>query len=267
MSLNKQVTQLSGTRGPLGRGVLVHRRWRPSITGLLWAVGPPAGGLMITLTSTVLNAFGPEVLAANWAGRTILFLLVFAGYGLVICTQLRYFNLLVFFGAGLALFIGVTMIVESVEERALNQRGEVTTCAVVDVATRIETHTGSDNYGTVSNYYYDYQLACADPRIQEMTTWNDPVAEKGDGIAVIHDPAGRLSTRPAAYVGDPRSSLRLGIACFVIAIVLRLLHELHVPPFRSPANGMDWPRSRRLRQVLPHWRRPTPRNHTGGLAY
>lgn len=202
---------------------------------LLFAVGAPVGGLVIVVGSTALNAFGPEGLAGNWAGRALLGLLGFAGYFLVMVTQLRYSSLLVFFGAFVALYWGIGSIAASVEDMALHQRGETTACAVSDVDQRIQTWHDSEGHTHTDKSYY-YRLACADPRVQEMTT-GSLVAEVGDRIEVIHDPAGRLTPRPAASIGDPRSSLTFGSVSLVTGIVLRLLCELDVPLLGAGSDG------------------------------
>lgn len=220
-------------------------------TKLLFAVGAPVGGLVIYVGSEALTAFGPEMLAGNWVAEALLSLLGFAGMCLVVFTELRY-DEPVFGWAGLAVLAGMIIIAESVEEQAFHRRGEITTCTVRDVDERVvssgDTGWGATDWGSspsprTTTHYYDYRLACADPRVREMTT-NSPVAEQGGRIDAYHDPAGRLKTRPAAAVDDPRSTLELGTAVSGLGIALRFLYELGVPPFHG-----GWARLRRLRRL------------------
>jgi hypothetical protein len=207
-------------------------RLPPSVTALLFAVGVPVAGLAIIVGCTALRAFGPDVLVGNWVGRLLLGLLgFFGGYGLILFSQLRYWNLLVFFGAFFALSIGAFQIEDSVEDWVLHQRGEVTTCTVVEIAPREIRRTDSEGR-TSTDIVYDHSLACADPRVQEMTT-GSRVSEAGDQLEVAHDPQGRLSPRPAASVSDPAGKLRHGAFVFAVGILLRLLSELGVWPFRG----------------------------------
>lgn len=197
---------------------------------LLFAVGVPVAGLAVVVGCTVLDASGPEVLAEGAGGILLGLVGFFVGYGLVLFSQLRYLNVLVFFGAFFTLFFGISGIDGAVEERLLLGRGETTDCTVLTVDERVETSTDSDG-DTTTNYYYDHRLACADPRVEAMTTTSE-VAAPGDDITVLHDPAGRLSTRPAASV-DPASELTTGSILFGIGVALRILSELRVPLFRS----------------------------------
>ena len=90
---------------------------------LLFAVGAPVVGLLLAGGANLATAVGPATLVDNWAGRALLTILGLAGYGLVLFTQLRYFNLIVFFGAFFTFFIGLTMITNVIEEHALQARG------------------------------------------------------------------------------------------------------------------------------------------------
>jgi threonine/homoserine/homoserine lactone efflux protein len=97
---------------------------------LLMGVGAPLGGLTLIVGSSALAAFGPGFLATGWAASILQTIFSLTGYGLVIFTQLRYWNPLVIFGAFFLIFFGVWMLQDSVTEHAFRQRGETTTCAV-----------------------------------------------------------------------------------------------------------------------------------------
>ncbi|TDD38591.1 hypothetical protein E1286_36125 [Nonomuraea terrae] len=220
-------------------------RYRHHLAAALFAVGAPLLGLLVVVGGTALKAFGPEALMGDGLVRLLVDLVVFfAGYGVVLFTQLRYFNVLVFFGAFFTLFIGINGIATSVEQQVLRQRGEITACTVRDVERREWTSTDSQGHPT-THVAYDYGLACADPRVERMTT-GSRVAERGERIDVAHDPAARLEPRPAASAGDPGSSLRQGVMLFAIGVVLRLLSEMGVPPFRGAESLHGW--SRRFRR-------------------
>ncbi|WP_433478437.1 hypothetical protein ACQPZP_16200 [Spirillospora sp. CA-142024] len=217
------------------------------------AVGAPLAGLALVVGQAALNANGPSALADNWAGTALLFVMMMAGYAVMVFTQLRYENILVFFGAFFLLFLGVTFIANAVSDQALHERGRTTACTVKKVDRREVTSTDSEGH-TTTDVYYDHELACAEPRVREMTT-GSPVAERGGRVQVMYDPLGRLDPRPAGSVGDPGTSLKRGAAMFGGGVLLRVLFELNVPPFGSGSGlGLGalrrrW-RARRARRSL-----------------
>src|SRR4051812_32104322 len=152
----------------------------------LLAVGAPLAGLALVVGQAALTANGPSALADNWAGTALLFVMMMAGYALMVFTQLRYENILVFFGAFLLLFIGVAFIADAVSDQALQERGRTTACTVQKVDRREVTTTDSDGH-TTTDVYYDHELACAEPRVRKMTT-GSPVAERGGRVQVMYDP-------------------------------------------------------------------------------
>lgn len=212
-------------------------RWRSSVgVSLLFAVGAPITGFSLVVGSAALIALGPDAIGGNGVARFFLGLIAFCGYGLMLFTQLRYFNFLVFFGAFFALFLGVDSVHQAIDDLVLHQRGETTTCTVLQVHSRVVTSTSTDSNGntsTTTTTYYDHRLDCADPRVQAMTTVGDEAADQGQQVDVVFDPASRLGTRPAAAVGDPRPEAAKGAVLIAFGILLRLLSELRVPLLRS----------------------------------
>lgn len=221
-----------------------RRDWAPAA---LLAVGAPLAGMALIVARAALVAYGPSALAGNWAGTALLFVMMMAGYALLVFTQLRYENVLVFFGAFLLLVIGASMVAGAVSDQALHERGRTTACTVQKVDRREVTSTDSDG-NTTTDVYYDHDLACAEPRVRTVTT-GSRVADRGERIQVVYDPRGRLDPRPAGSVGDPGTSLKWGAALFGGGVLLRVLFELGVPPF-GPGMGLRLGRLRRRR-----WRR------------
>ncbi|GGP90029.1 hypothetical protein BKA00_000732 [Actinomadura coerulea] len=217
--------------------------WAPAA---LLAVGAPLAGLALIVAQAALNAYGPSTLAGNWAGTALLFVMMMAGYALLVFTQLRYANLLVFFGAFFLLVIGASMVAGAVSDQALRERGRTTACTVQKVDRREVTSTDSDG-NTTTHVYYDHDLACAEPRVRTMTT-GSRVAGRGERVQVVYDPRGRLDPRPAGSVGDPGTSLKRGAALFGGGVLLRVLFELNVPPL-GPGRGLWLGRRRRRRSV------------------
>jgi hypothetical protein len=225
------------------------RRRERGLAALL-AVGAPLGALALVVGQEALNAYGPSLLADNWVGSLLLFVMMMAGYALVVFTQLRYENILVFFGASALLFFGVAITGHAVSQQAMHKRGRTTACTVKKVDRRVVTSTDSEGH-TTTDVYYDHTLACAEPRVRMMTT-GSRVAEPGGRIQVVYDPLGRLGPRPAGSVGDPGTSLKRGTALFGGGVLLRVLYELDVPPFGF-GTGLGrlrgWRRRRRARRA------------------
>jgi hypothetical protein len=227
--------------------------WAPAA---LLALGAPLGGIALVCAQAALVAYGPSMLAGNWAGKALLFVMMMAGYALLVFTQLRYENILVFFGAFFLLAIGATLVANAVSDQAMRERGRTTACTVQKVERREVTSTDS-NGNTTTDVYYDHDLACAEPRVRTMTT-GSRVADRGERVQVVYDPRGRLRPRPAGSVGDPGTSLKWGAALFGGGVLLRVLFELDVPPF-GPGTGLRIGRLRRLRRRRPvRARRPSP---------
>ncbi|MEV0664199.1 hypothetical protein ACIBI3_14945 [Actinomadura luteofluorescens] len=216
--------------------------WAPAA---LMAVGAPLAGMALIVAKAALVAYGPSALAGNWAGSALLFVMMMAGYALLVFTQLRYENVLVFFGAFLLLVIGASMVAGAVSDQALHERGRTTACTVQKVDRREVTSTDGDG-NTTTDVYYDHDLACAEPRVRTMTT-RSKVADRGERVQVVYDPRDRLDPRPAGSVGDPGTSLKRGAALFGGGVLLRVLFELDVPPFR-PGTGFRLGRLRRRRR-------------------
>ncbi|MES9606802.1 hypothetical protein AB0C69_06815 [Actinomadura sp. NPDC048032] len=221
----------------------------------LLAVGAPLTGLALIVAQAALNAYGPSALAGNWAGTALFFVMMMAGYALLVFTQLRYENVLVFFGAFFLLGIGASVVAGAVSDQALHERGRTTACTVQKVDRREVTSTDS-NGNTTTDVYYDHDLACAEPRVRTMTTGSE-VADRGERVQVVYDPRGRLDPRPAGSVGDPGSSLKWGAGLFGGGVLLRVLFELDVPPF-GPGTGFWLGRLRRRRRRRVRVRRPSP---------
>lgn len=224
----------------------MNQGWAEWRLALLFAVGAPVVGLVLVAGTTLAATDGPAVLADNWAGRTLLTLLGFAGYALVLFTQLRYLSFVVFLGAFFVFFIGLYMISNAVEERALHERGATATCAALQIEERVETTTDSEGH-TTTHTYYDHTLDCPGAPVTEMTT-GSPIVEKGEKFSVRYDTAGRVSPRPADDVDDQPGPLWPGFVLFGSGIVLRLLYELDVPVFRAQERGLGMDRLRRWRR-------------------
>ncbi|WP_141577044.1 hypothetical protein [Actinomadura sp. WMMA1423] len=225
--------------------------WAPAA---LLALGAPLTGITLIVARAALAAYGPSPLADNWAGTALLFVMMMAGYALLVFTQLRYENVLVFFGAFFLLVIGASMVAGAVSAQALHKRGRTTVCTVQKVDRREVTSTDG-NGNTTTNVYYKHDLACAEPRVRTMTT-GSRVADRGERVQVVYDPRGRLDPRPAGSVGDPGTSLKWGAALFGGGVVLRVLSELDVPPF-GPGTGPRLALLRRRRRTV-RGRRPSP---------
>ncbi|NDU73425.1 hypothetical protein GWI34_12365 [Actinomadura sp. DSM 109109] len=219
----------------------------------LLAVGAPVAGTGLVVGKAALVAYGPSILAGNWAGKTLLFLVMMAGYALLVFTQIRYENVLVFFGAFVLLSVGTFMLAGSVSDQAMRDRGRTTACTVQDVDRRVVTHTDSEG-NTTTDVYYEYDLACAEPQVRRMTL-NGQVADRGERVEVLYDPRGRLAPRLAGSVGDPATPLKWGAALFGGGVLLRVLFELQVPPF-GPGTRFRLRRRGRRRRLRA--RRPSP---------
>jgi len=198
---------------------------------LFWAVGVPVVAAGLVIGSGVLSVHGPDLLADTAPGKVLLTLIGFAGYGIAVFTQLRYTNLIVFFGAFLALMAGLSLVGGAVTEDALRQRGEVTTCTVRAVLP--VSVTSSDSEGrTQTRIRYAYDMDCAEPTVTAMTL-DRRVAGPGDRIDVLHDPWRRLDPRPVNDVEDQGSRWPAGLLLLGLGAGLRLLCEYDVWPFRS----------------------------------
>lgn len=130
--------------------------------------------------------------------------------------------------------LGLYYIDESVDNWVLDRRGEVTQCTLLDIERREEAAIDSEGNLT-SQDYYDHHVSCPNPQVEEFTS-GEPVGADGDRVDVLYDPAGRLTPRPAAAVDSPSSLLRWGVPLFTAGIVVRILSELRVSPFRTS----DW---------------------------
>ncbi|GAA3982045.1 hypothetical protein FOF52_03920 [Thermobifida alba] len=207
----------------------MNRGWTEWLVALLFAVGAPVAGLVLVVVSTALEvAYGPAWLAENQVGGTLIGLLRFTGYALVLLPQLRYTSFVVLFGSSLAFVLGLFMITDTIEERVLHARGVTDACVVLQVDSRVETSTDSEE-NTTARTYYDHTLDCLNALATELTT-GSRVSEEGEEVDVRYDPA---DPRPADSVDEPPGLLWPGVALFGVGIVLRLLSELGVPVLRN----------------------------------
>jgi hypothetical protein len=198
---------------------------------LFWAVGVPAVAAGLVVGSAVLAAHGPDLLAMTAPGKVLVTVIGIAGYGIAVFSQLRYTNVIVFFGAFLALMAGLSLVGGAVTEDALRHRGEVTTCTVRAVLP--VSVTSSDSEGrTQTRIRYAYDLDCAEPTVTAMTI-DRRVAAPADRIDVLHDPWRRLDPRPWNDVDDHGSPWLEGLLLLGLGAGLRLLCEYDVWPFRS----------------------------------
>ncbi|MGI5131994.1 hypothetical protein ACQEVB_34680 [Pseudonocardia sp. CA-107938] len=194
-----------------------------------WAVGVPAVSAGLVVGSGLLSVQGPDVLAATAPGRVVITLIGLAGYCVALFSQLRYTNVIVFFGAFLALFTGLNLLSGAVTDDALHQRGELTSCTVRTVLP--VSVTSSDSEGrTQTRIRYAYDLDCAVPTVTAMST-DRRVAAPGDRIDVLYDPWHRLD--PRIPDGDEDSQWLPGLLLLALAAGLRLLCEYGVWPFRA----------------------------------
>ena len=180
---------------------------------LFWAVGVP-------VLAAVLVA-GGVLLTAPVIGV--------AGYAIAVLSQVRYLNVIVFFGAFLALVAGLSLVDGAATTDALRDRGQVTTCTVL--AEHPVPVTSSDPEGLLqTRTRYTYDLRCADPTVTSITT-DTRLADPGNRIGVLHDPAQRLDPRPVR--DDEGSQWLPGLLLLGLAAGLRLLFEREVWPFRA----------------------------------
>jgi hypothetical protein len=198
----------------------------------LFAIGAPLLAVALVVSTTLATADGPAALADTWAGILLMNLLGWAGYLVALFTLARYSNLVVFLGAFFACFIGLSMISNAIEERALYERGATTTCTVLEVTERVKTYHYGDGYTTRTEVSFDHELTCADTSVTEMTT-GSRVAGQGKRIDVRYDPTDRINPRPTGPGDDPPVPLWPGLAVFGGGIMLRLLSELNVPLLES----------------------------------
>lgn len=215
------------------RYVRTNRGWAEWRIPLLLAIGAPLVGLGLAVGTLLATTEGPAMLADHWAASTLMSLLELVGYALMLFTQFRYLNFVVFFAAFAAFFIGMYMITTAIEERGLHERGATATCAVLRVEKQEVTTTDRDPSRTRSkSISYTHFLDCRGAPVTHITT-NTRVAEKGQEIDVRYDTAGRISPRLADTVGDRPWPLWPGFVLFGGGVVLRLLYELNVPVLRQ----------------------------------
>jgi hypothetical protein len=132
-----------------------------------------------------------------------------------------------------ALWIAISGVFGGVVGQALQERGVVAACTVLDVRTRVETRTSTDTNGhntTSSTTYHDHELDCGDAPVHTLTS-SSVVAERGERLDVAYDPEGRLSPWPAADLPSSGDAAVLGWIALVATVVLRVAAVLveHAP--------------------------------------
>jgi hypothetical protein len=144
--------------------------------------------------------------------------------------------LLVHLLAIVALWFAVSGVFGGVIGHAMQERGVVVGCTVLDVKTRVETRTYPNENGTSSTSettYYDHELLCADAPVHTMTLAS-PAAEKGERLDVAYDPEGRLDPSPAGYSATSGGTAVIGWIALAAAFAVRVAAVLveHVPRMR-----------------------------------
>jgi hypothetical protein len=191
--------------------------------GLLAAVVAPLAGIGLMFASTMFYAYGPSWLD-NWVGTLLQLALWMACMGLVVFTNVYFEQVVVFFGSFLALGFAVFAAQSAADALVLHQRGLTTSCRIVHIDKREETHTTTDANGgtrTTTDTYYDHGLICLRPRITAMTT-GSPAGKVGERITVAYDPDGRIATQPAEGAFDYTTPLWVCVVGTVVGIGLRL---------------------------------------------
>jgi len=211
---------------------------RRVVFGVAYAVGIPVVGLALMVLGTVLVAFGPPFFD-TWLGTAITWLLIGVGSAGACFSHLRYEDVLVFLGGGVALIFGLYQTHTAFQDSLLLGRGELVTCTIAS----IDRHVSQD-----SGTRYTYGLTCARPDVTTMTT-DSSVGEVGDAVTVVVDPAGRLDPRPANAVGDPDTRVIQGAVALGVAIALRLVGEFGPQSFRPSSWRWDARRRKERRRI------------------
>ncbi len=84
---------------------------------------------------------------------------------------------------------------------------------------------------TQTDYYYKYELQCPGG-LETMTTAND-IANEGSTTAVMWDPSGQVSPRPAGDDLDPEAALRLAAVAGSGGVFLIILEAPRTTRFYS----------------------------------
>jgi hypothetical protein len=191
---------------------------------LAFAVGIPAvaGGLVVA--GRRLAADGPDFFAATARGGSLCTVLVVGGFALAASSQLRYRNVLVFFGAFFVFMTGLQFIGAATDAEVLARRGEPTSCTVLAV------HPVTVSSGENHRVRHVTDVECTDRAIRSMTT-DDRLGVEGERIDVVHDPRGRVDPRLADDVTHSSTTWRQGWLLVAAGAGLRLLYEFDVPFF------------------------------------
>ncbi|WP_052745591.1 hypothetical protein [Allosalinactinospora lopnorensis] len=129
----------------------------------------------------------------------------------------------------------------AVEARILRERGQTSTCTVLQVDKRVVTRGGTGVVGpvpgppvpphhhgphhdppgaTTTTTYYDHRLDCVE--VPEMTTEGSRAGKVGERIDVLYDPTDRLDPRPADEAPPVERSLLTAASALPVGIALRL---------------------------------------------
>jgi hypothetical protein len=173
----------------------------------------------LTLGGAYLNAYGSPILG---------FVLSFAGMVAWVFSIALHAPMGIIFLSSIALMIawGATWV--GVETGVLHDRGVRTTCTVLDVSKRTETHTtynGDGDWSTTTHTYYDHDLRCTDDHINSMTL-SSRAADDGQQLDVIYDPADRVGAQPADHVSDGFGAARVSGVALAVSVFLRVIGVL-----------------------------------------
>jgi hypothetical protein len=183
-------------------------------------------------------AFGLVWMGAHqyaYVSRPLGIALVVGGALVVLAAFFLEIPLLVHLLCIVALWLAISGVFGGVVGHALQERGVVAACTVLDVRTRVETRTSTDadghNTGTSSTTYYDHELDCGAAPVTKLTS-SSALAARGERLDVTYDPEGRMSPWPVADLPSSGSALVLGWIALAATVALRVAAVLFEHPPR-----------------------------------
>jgi hypothetical protein len=223
--------------------------------GTLLRVWPAVLAIALAFGRGYLDAYGP----GGWVGVLLAIIGFFVAAAPIGLAFFRCTRVLLSLAMGMALLYCLNLAHEAVARQALAQRGQVSDCLVRQETpqqrTVTDTHfqpgTSPGDPGTTwtstrTETSYDYSLACPQAGPDSMTT-STSVAKPGTTIAVLWDPTGRITPRPARPGDTPAEDFRAAGLAGGAGVLLALLDAvLDATGFRVRFPG--WLTARRFRR-------------------
>ncbi|MEV0347717.1 hypothetical protein AB0H88_18275 [Nonomuraea sp. NPDC050680] len=223
--------------------------------GTLLRVWPAVLAIALAFGRGYLDAYGPR----GWVGVLLAIIGLFVAAASIGLAFFRCTRVLLSLAMGMALIYCLNQAHEAVARQALAQRGQVSDCLVRQETpqqrTVTDTHfqpgTSPGDPGTTwtstrTEISYDYRLACHQAGPDSMTT-RTSVAKPGTTIAVLWDPTGRITPRPARPGDTPAEDFRAAGLAGGAGVLLALLDAvLDATGFRVRFSG--WLTARRFRR-------------------